>query len=401
MSRASSPSATADSGAHAIAVLRRQLDRSRLAVAQSQGLKRGKADPFNTAARGFCRLIAVEQDILTLQAEADRRDEATQAIQDGEEVEPLSVEEQREADRTHRSYCLLLRLVTDLERALSGPTSDLEVMLKKIQHAGNTARSEDIMSIRAFLAQALSNAPYNCHPPLDPRDRSDRGLQNPVTGALLCPISFDIKDPNTLSKVRNGDPDYLLGSDFFLHYLYARGAGNPEDVTEGFLRSALLVEAYRTVFISKRRSEDEDSDSEGNEEEAPPVKKRKLQQGTEKKPSTKPNVATLLRMDGQVTPRSIAYIAVLVHFNLTDATQWRRQVYGVNYGALYNFIVDYFEDFDETTEVGKLAQANAQDLLKWWNRKIFPGNFFAKVNVQASRNKLAAQLAAKVAANAV
>jgi hypothetical protein len=96
-------------------------------------------------------------------------------------------------------------------------------------------------------------------------------------------------------------------------------------------------------------------------------------------PSKRPPVATQLKMDGQVTPRAIAYTAVQVfysppdtppgshwsklHFALNDATHWACHYNGFNYEEFYEFIVDFFEE-DQTQE-GKAA---AKELLHWWNR---------------------------------
>ena len=83
-------------------------------------------------------------------------------------------------------------------------------------------------------------------------------------------------------------------------------------------------------------------------------------------------------MDARVTPRSIAYIAVLVrrflhvlaqliypfqlHFSLTDATYWMSEYNGFNYEEFWEFIVDYFEA-DETPQ----GQEASTKLLEWWN----------------------------------
>ena len=104
--------------------------------------------------------------------------------------------------------------------------------------------------------------------------------------------------------------------------------------------------------------------------------------------ATKNNVATLLNMNGKVTPRSIAYVATLVRFhftaldinmltiaflsqvvfNLSDATQWPSDgVYnGFDYHAFYNFIIDYFEVVDVNDDDS--SKVAVQDLLKWWTK---------------------------------
>jgi hypothetical protein len=84
-------------------------------------------------------------------------------------------------------------------------------------------------------------------------------------------------------------------------------------------------------------------------------------------------------MNGKVTGRSLAYIAILVraltprstelisiqeHFSLTNATSWANQYYGISYPQMYNFIVDYFE----APRAGTAAKQRADKLLEWWNK---------------------------------
>ncbi|KAJ7270461.1 hypothetical protein C8J57DRAFT_1468495 [Mycena rebaudengoi] len=79
-------------------------------------------------------------------------------------------------------------------------------------------------------------------------------------------------------------------------------------------------------------------------------------------------VAELLGLNGKVTARSIAYVAVLVCVATADATFWTHDYYGVSLPQLYDFIVDFFEAPGPGTD----ARARADDLLKWWNQQIFP-----------------------------
>ena len=122
-------------------------------------------------------------------------------------------------------------------------------------------------------------------------------------------------------KIQTGDHD--ISEDFFLTCLYPRGIGNPEDVELGFLRSGLLVkvafpfsstsellptnrQTFCALFTSPSSSEAFDQQES---EEGP---SRKAMKTASQRKATKSNVATLLRMDGKVTPRAIAYAATLV-----------------------------------------------------------------------------------------
>lgn len=99
--------------------------------------------------------------------------------------------------------------------------------------------------------------------------------------------------------------------------------------------------------------------------------------------SRRRDIANTLRMNGQVTPRSIAYAAtqlcrhllitpsssvadwspLKLVFSLGSAREWKREHAGFHYPSFYNFIVDYLEDPRDET-----SQRDVNELLKWWNR---------------------------------
>ncbi|KAG5647655.1 hypothetical protein H0H81_007562, partial [Sphagnurus paluster] len=110
--------------------------------------------------------------------------------------------------------------------------------------------------------------------------------------------------------------------------------------------------------------------------------------------ATKSTVAQKISLKS-VTPRSIAYIAVMLHFALTDASSWKSQYDGMDYKLLYNFIVDYFEDTPAPAD-----QARIEALLKWWNEKTFPQHALALAAASTSMAKLREQRARAAAQQA-
>ena len=76
----------------------------------------------------------------------------------------------------------------------------------------------------------------------------------------------------------------------------------------------LLIDhqTFCTLFTSPSSSE------AFNEEESEEGPSRKKQTTASQKKATKTNVATLLHMDGRVTPRSVAYAATLVCSFISD-----------------------------------------------------------------------------------
>ncbi|CAL1699862.1 unnamed protein product [Somion occarium] len=205
--------------------------------------------------------------------------------------------------------------------------------------------------------------------------RANRGLSHKTCCRWLLPIDVALTE-ETLSKAASLEID--LSDNWFIRLFYKDGEGDPSNVEENFLMSTILL--YQAVFTSPSSatgSIDGDSDDED-------AARRKRRRGSR---AVRSSVADKLHMNNQVTPRSIAYICVLAHFSLTDATQWDTTVYDVDYTAMYEFIVDYLED--TPTEQ---SRKNAETILSWWNRKVFKGKSSGiHGNQNKSRKRLAAQ----------
>lgn len=200
----------------------------------------------------------------------------------------------------------------------------------------------------------------------------------------------DWEDDSVRLALRTGtDPSISLNNNYFYRCFYAGLDGKPERIEKGFLKSGLLLKVWCAIFTSPSSAEDVDNaENDDPQSSQPPIKRTKAG-----KKSTRGNVATLCRLEGQVTPRTIAYAAVMLHFNLTDATTWQEEYCGVSYPALWNFIVDFFE---APADPGSKQRVN--ELLAWWTKKAFPHSAKgpeAKGAMANSRKLLAAQRAAQ------
>ncbi|KAJ7265816.1 hypothetical protein C8J57DRAFT_1718354 [Mycena rebaudengoi] len=184
-------------------------------------------------------------------------------------------------------------------------------------------------------------------------------------------------------ELRSLSPDpnaAVLNSSFYCRLFYADFDGAPDAIETGFLQSRYLVKLYKAVFTAPSSAE--------QDENTHPAKKAK----TSQKP-TRRSVADILNMNGKVTGRSLAYVAVLEHFSLTNATSWVDQYYGISYPQMYNFIVDFFE----TPYASTAAKQRADKLLEWWNKQIFPGHA-ASAGTQRTAVSSSAKLRAQRAA---
>ncbi|KAF9533408.1 hypothetical protein CPB83DRAFT_782959 [Crepidotus variabilis] len=373
----SSPnSPSSDDNTSEVGRLKRQVVALQDELEEARGSRTKRSETPVTRGRGIRRLITLFESLDGLIAEADTR---ILAEKDGVVRFRDQSELKRNADRTFESYELLLSLVPPFKTLIQTDADEdtFRQYTASLQKGANDARSDDVRRIKEEIAVWLNhNNPTAT--PLSPKSRDNRGLQNDVTGRLLCPIEHKWDDEKNRADMQNAVID--ISQDFFITCLYKKGTADPSDVENGFLRSVLLLKTFCAVFTSPTSSED----LEEPEDDVPARKKRKT---SSQKKATKTNVAGLLRMEGKVTPRAIAYAAVLLVFNLTDATQWTETYNGFNFRAFYNFIVDFFEDTP-----GAAAQRRANMLLTWWNSQVFQDQHApTSSGLKASQDKLLAQ----------
>ncbi|KAJ7894120.1 hypothetical protein B0H13DRAFT_1719353 [Mycena leptocephala] len=226
---------------------------------------------------------------------------------------------------------------------------------KQVQKGANDARSDDFRRVTRCMAQWINEDSSSDKPDLKV-NRSNRGADHDITGGLLTSTKTDWNNPRTCDDIRSST---TVGSNYFFRVFYEGFQGDPKKVVPGFLKSRYVVKSYKAVFTAPSSAEDDD-------ENTPPMKKLKAATGG---PIGKA-VATILGMNGMVTPRSIAYVAVLVWLSLTNVSTWKEEYYSVSLPQMYDFIVDFFEE----PAVGSEAREGADALLSWWNQQIFPAH---------------------------
>ncbi|KAJ7451306.1 hypothetical protein FB451DRAFT_1566214 [Mycena latifolia] len=399
--------------------------------------KRKRDEPVKSVqglGRGIRKLAALFGEVshIIAEAQAYERDpyEEDHGIdefsRDVTEEEIKWLEEKRRQVPSRRSG--IHRLIPSLTSKVAklDPT-DAADYFTLIQKGANDARSEDLRRITVLMGNlinaerdrpelAVFDHTYSTPsitetnengepvvvkqkaPLLHPSDRSTRGPQHDVTGGLLSTTNVNWKDPKrvvchsllhladssvsrTRREVRSGD--IPLAGTFYARVYYAGFQGNPNKVEEGFLKSRYLVKSYKAVFTTPTSADEDDENTQ-------PSKKAKMAKATK---AVRKCVADLLGMNGKVTPRSIAYIVILVYFALTNASTWMPEYYGVSLPQMYDFIVDFFD----TPAPGTAAKARVDALLAWWNKQIFPTHAAsAAVHRTAvdSRSQLRAQRAA-------
>ncbi|KAF8993079.1 hypothetical protein BDQ17DRAFT_1253205 [Cyathus striatus] len=204
------------------------------------------------------------------------------------------------------------------------------------------------------------------NPLLDPSNRNNRGIQHDLVGYLLCPVELDWENLDVHAKIRTGQhPDCSISTSFFIRFLYPKSfEPDLEDLEAGFLTGGLLVKAFKHIFTSPNSANEislEDDDGNSEDENSKPTKRCKT---SGKRRRGRRTVAERLNMT-TVTPRTIAYVCIHVHFAMSCAEEWSNESEGFSYPDFYYFIVDFFED---TT--GPEARKRTKKLLAWWNKYV-------------------------------
>ncbi|KAJ3914320.1 hypothetical protein F5877DRAFT_82901 [Lentinula edodes] len=241
--------------------------------------------------------------------------------------------------------------IKEHEEEIRRVQADTEAILK--EHAAQRENNADDSSHDTAVSLPLlplSVPPLVLLPEFDEGSRNNRGLENDMTGGLLCPGEIDWKDDIVRAAVQRMDPEYDFASSAHSLCFYKEEKFTLDDPDKGFLQSHWLLQMYRTIFTSPSSAKGQPEDVEN----LPPSKKKKSLK------SHRAHVANIIHMT-EVTPWSIAYAAVHLHIALTDASHWTHSYDGYNYQDLWNFVVDFFED-----PIDEEAEKQGKELLKWW-----------------------------------
>ncbi|KAF8143600.1 hypothetical protein K438DRAFT_1993738 [Mycena galopus ATCC 62051] len=375
-------------------------------------------------------------------AEDDGEEDIDEDAEDLTEEENAYLVEKRDSERNLEAYRQIERLVPNLHERLRPSTSSKdqasqEIMdfFRSLQKGANDARSEDIRMLSKKMAEWLNEmeqarfksesevadalsavetrrraaaaasessesgsggAPSSVDPVsapdpvkpahyINPNSRAGRGIQDDLCGGFICAYEHEWEQETVRDRIRSGN--LFVGESFYIPLLYKDFKVDPDDLEHGLFQSELL--GYLASFTSPSSSDGWEQD-----ENLPPQKRAAKSSTSSSGTIANKNVATILGMNGKVTGRTIAYVAVIEWFVLTDAPHWRSEYYGVSLPQLYNFIVDFFEGPQEGTE----AKKRVNKLLAWWNKQIFPNHASSTIvnrSAVSSYDKLKAQRAAK------
>ncbi|KAF5323644.1 hypothetical protein D9758_017074 [Tetrapyrgos nigripes] len=385
----------------------------------------GKKKPLTnkTFGRPIKKVVDLFEPITAIVDERDRR-----AIESDEETdEELEIDEdelndeekearikkailERDQDRLYGGFVLLCKHVHGFRKIIDEWTDPcaLRGYYNELERGAKNARGEDIHEAKEKVADWLNMRSSPPSPLLDRTTRLGHGFTNHTTGLLLCPIEFNWNNSKIRDEIRSSVKsvvnDENLRLPFSIRCLYLDERAEVDKAEKGYLQGPLLINMYKLIFTSlttdthssNKRIVVDSSDEEVDSTAAPEPAAKRLKVGRR---STKKTVAQLLDMKN-VTPRTIAYSAVMLRFALSDALSWDSDQ-TFDYHAFYNSIVDYFEE--ALAKPGSEEERHIKKLLRWWDSKIFPKAGAASSGskpLQDMKNTFAAQRALKASRKA-
>ncbi|KAG1897221.1 uncharacterized protein F5891DRAFT_911792, partial [Suillus fuscotomentosus] len=112
--------------------------------------------------------------------------------------------------------------------------------------------------------------------------------------------------------------DYIMSENSWLMFTCEGYKVNCDNLEEGFLKSKLLVLAFKAIFTSPSSAKEADGDGDGADILENTRRARQKSDHTK----VKMCVALIINMR-KVTPRAIAYVICQVRFTLSGVSSWR------------------------------------------------------------------------------
>ncbi|KAG2152704.1 hypothetical protein DEU56DRAFT_907878 [Suillus clintonianus] len=201
-----------------------------------------------------------------------------------------------------------------------------------LKKGADAACGDDTSSLKELVAVWV-NQEFRPSPLIKPNDKYLRGFTNDICGKLLCPAEWDWDKTSVKTGIRDRTSEYIVSENSWPLFVYEKYQYNSDDIEEGFLKSKLLVLAFKAVFTSPSSAREADGDGDG----ADILENNRRAHRKSELTKVKTCVASIINMK-KVTPRAIA-----VRFALSSVSSWRTVDGDFDYEVFWNNIVDYFE----------------------------------------------------------
>ncbi|PSR71615.1 hypothetical protein PHLCEN_2v12468 [Hermanssonia centrifuga] len=275
----------------------------------------------------------------TIRNGAPLPEDPSMPVEDLEEISEMSPKEIKELRYCYNALKKTITTIRENEGLWEG--NSLAALIGTIDSYIGRARSDDLGQLKrevlGLIPKREGVEPLAFNNP----NKSARGWAHVSTGRLLCPCNrleeFDANPKRFCRDVENGV--IQINAEDFPCFLYPEDSYNPDNVEEGLLRGEFLRSVFRSIYTGPRTAT----------KEAPG-------------PSAgRPSKAKQHNMT-KVTPRSIAYAAIVGRFSICGQDGWALEDGRYKLEDLFNNIVELFDDPSDSWCI---------DTLEWWNKWVF------------------------------
>ncbi|KAG0691998.1 hypothetical protein DFH29DRAFT_818435 [Suillus ampliporus] len=343
------PTSTKARAKRHIAALEEELETLR----QDRGTKLRKTTYYVAQGRAIRRMVVLYTSLEDLISENDRRYESMRL------TDEATMPEQ---DSLQAGYLELTRTLPWLHRKLGELNhKECEGMLKKLKKGADAARGDDTSSLKDLVAGWI-NQEFRPSPLIRPDDKHSHSFASDVCGKLLCPAEWDWDRACVKAGIRDRTTEYIVSENSWPLFMYKNYKVNSDNLEQGFLKSKLLVLAFKAIFTSPSSVKEADGDGDG---------------------------ADILENNRRAWQKS-DQSKWQVRFALSGISSWRTIDGNFDYETFWTNIVTFFE-----VVPGPVTRCRVDKLLEWWTRKVFGTNhcqdLTPEVVSQMSVNALAEQ----------
>ncbi|KAG1788932.1 uncharacterized protein HD556DRAFT_1244498, partial [Suillus plorans] len=284
------------------------------------------------------RLVCLTERVEDLVTEFDRR--VTLGIDSDDDTSLNDSED----DRRYRSYKKLATWCPTVRKLVHSEVENRELsyIYSKLNKGADGARGDDTTRLKVVVASWLMQQTPHPTPIIHGQNKLGRGFNNDATGRLICPVDYDWNDPVVQQSIRDYHPDYRVTAHSWPSFLYKDETYDPLKPTDGLFKGQFLLKTFKYIFTSPTSAEMDEQ-----EQLSPEVL------STQGRPKQR-------RTNGECRTRSN------LRFALSSTGSWRIVDDEFNHQEFYDNIVDFFE-----LAVTSDAAKEVEDLLLWWNRKVF------------------------------
>ncbi|KAG2126349.1 uncharacterized protein EDB93DRAFT_1109683 [Suillus bovinus] len=302
----------------------------------STGRKQKKAnplDPYLTAARFFrlnydlfANIFVILRDGILAEFEPEDADHDQEQDEEFNTSQHSSVYDIRKIDSEFQWPHCKTRMRTRVTN--------------KFPQVVNAARCDDTGSLKhTGLQYMLSDPAKDCFDPpiLKSHSKALRGWNHPQTAQLLCPAwditEFDMDPQAYMDKVNAGEKK--ISAKQWPSMFYDMSLYDPKNKKKGFLRSRVVIQAWRHIFIGPMSALSKDNIGH----------------------SSKPRKGKMHHL-AEPGIRNIMYAACQMSFAASNAESWTPAIGAMDLGDLYYRAIDIVHDNAE--------QQWVKDLMKFW-----------------------------------